>query len=151
MTRRSASIAAVCVCAALIPSMSRAQAKPAVQAAAPASPPAPAKWVPPVKGEATVEFVKSAPTRVKDEVQTKLKVKNTSKGSIALLSVEEIWYNSKREIASNGVYRHRQLLPPGETIEFVVSSPSKPDLQQNMLMFKHANGVIKPTAVKKLP
>jgi hypothetical protein len=154
MNRRFALLAAVCVCATLSPiaqaKPSDAQAKPAAQSTAPAAAPA-AKWVPPVKGEATVDFIKSSPTRVKDEVQTKLKVKNTSKGSIALLSVEELWYNSKREIASNGIYRHRQLLPPGETIEFTISSPSKPDLQTNMLMFRHANGTIKPTSVKKLP
>ncbi len=67
--------------------------------------------------------------RVKGEIQTKIKVKNTSKGSIALLSVEEIWYNSKREIASNGIYRHKQLLNPGDIIEFIISSPEKPDLE----------------------
>jgi hypothetical protein len=77
-------------------------------------------------------------------------VKNTSKGSIALLSVEEIWYNTKREIASNGTYRHRALLNPGEVIEFKITSPEKPDLYTNMLMFKHANGTVKPTKVAKL-
>jgi hypothetical protein len=70
---------------------------------------------------------------------------------IALLAVEEIWYNTKREIASNGVYRHRQLLNPGEVIEFTIASPDKPDLYSNMLMFKHANGTIKPNKVNKLP
>jgi hypothetical protein len=148
MNRRIALIAAAYLVVALSPSISHAQAKPAGQAAAPA---APAKWVPPIKGEATVEFVQGTATRIKGEVQTKMKVRNTSKGSIALLSVEEIWYNSKREIASNGIFRVKQLIPPGEIVEFTISSPEKPDLQQNMLMFKHANGVVKPTKVKKLP
>jgi len=151
MTRRFALIAALCLSAAVAPTAARAQAKPAAQAPAPAPPAAPAKWVPPQKGEATVEFVKGVPKRVKGEVQTPMKVKNTSKGSIALLSVEEIWYNSKREIASNGIYRHKQLFNPGDTIDFIISSPEKPDIQQDMLMFKHANGTIKPTPVKKLP
>jgi len=154
MNRRFALIAALCLSAAVVPTAARAQAKPAAQAPAPAPPAAvaaPAKWVPPQKGEATVEFVKGVPKRVKGEVQTPMKVKNTSKGSIALLSVEEIWYNSKREIASNGIYRHKQLFNPGDTIEFIISSPEKPDIQQDMLMFKHANGTIKPTPVKKLP
>jgi hypothetical protein len=151
MNRRFALIAATCLLAALAPSVSLAQAKPATQATTPAAPPAPAKWVPPQKGEATVDFVQSKPSRVKGEIQTKLKVRNTSKGSIALLSVEEIWYNTKREIASNGIYRHRQLLNPGDVIEFTITSPEKPDLYTNMLMFKHANGSIKPTKVTKLP
>ena len=144
MNRRIALIAAVYLVAASMPSLSHAQAAPAQ--AAPA-----AKWVPPIKGEASVEFVQGTPSRVKGEVLTKMKVRNTSKGSIALLSVEEIWYNSKREIASSGIFRVKSLIPPGEIVEFTISSPEKPDLQQNMLMFKHANGTIKPTKVKKLP
>ena len=145
MNRRIALIAAAYLVAALIPSLSLAQAAPAQPA--PAAP----KWVPPIKGEASVEFVQGTPSRVKGEVLTKMKVRNTSKGSIALLSVEEIWYNSKREIASSGIFRVKTLIPPGEIVEFTISSPEKPDLQQNMLMFKHANGTVKPTKVKKLP
>jgi hypothetical protein len=151
MTRRFALIAATCLLIALTPSISHAQAKPTVQAGSPAPPPAPAKWVPPVKGEASIEFVESRPTRAKGEILTKLKVRNTSKGSIALLSVEEYWY-LKNEIGSNGVYRHKKLLNPGEVIEFTISSPDKPGLDgRNMLMFKHANGTIKPVKVAKLP
>lgn len=147
MNRRFALIAATCLVAALAPSLSHAQAKPAAQATTPA----PAKWIPPVKGEASVDFVRSREVRVKGEIQTKMKVRNTSKGSIALLAVEELWYNTKREIASNGIYRHKQLLNPGETIEFTIASPDKPDLYSNMLMFRHANGTIKPNKVNKLP
>ena len=83
MTRRVALLAAVSVLATLASSNSYAQAKPAAQTPAPATPAAPAKWVPPQKGEVTVDFVQSKPTRVKGEIQTKLKIKNTSKGSIA--------------------------------------------------------------------
>jgi hypothetical protein len=111
---------------------------------------APAKWVPPQKGEVTVEYTQGKPKRVKGEIVTEFKVKNTSKGSIALLSVEEIWYNTKREIASSGIFRNRALLNPGQTIEFTISSPDKPNLYTNMLQFRHANGTVKPTKVPKL-
>jgi hypothetical protein len=151
MNRRFALIAAVCLFAALIPSISRAQAKPAAQAAPPAATPAPAKWVPPMKGEVSVDFIQGKPARIKGEIQTKMKVRNTSKGAIALLSVEEIWYNTKREIASNGIYRHKALFNPGEVIEFTIISPEKPDLYSDMLMFKHAYGTVKPTKVAKIP
>jgi hypothetical protein len=151
MNRRVALIAAASLFAALVPSSSSAQAKPAAQTPAAPAAAAPAKtWVPPQKGEVTVDFVQAKAQRIKGEIQTKMKVKNTSKGSIALLSVEEIWYNTKREIASNGIYRHRQLLNPGEIVEFTIVSPEKPDLYTNMLMFKHANGTVKPNKVPKM-
>ena len=150
MNRRVALLAAASVFATLIPSTSSAQAKPAAQTPPPAAAATPGKWVPPQKGEVTVDFIQGKAARVKGEIQTKMKVKNTSKGAIALLSVEEIWYNTKREIASNGVYRHKQLLNPGQIIEFTISSPEKPDLYTNMLMFKHANGTVKPTKVQKM-
>jgi hypothetical protein len=148
MNRRFALIAAACLFCALTPSSARAQVKPATTAN-PQAPAAPAKWIPPIKGSASIEFIESKPTIVKDEIITKMKVKNTSKGAIALLAVEEFWYNTKREIASNGVYRHRQLLNPGDVVEFSISSPNKPGIQQNMLMFKHANGTIDPKRVTK--
>jgi hypothetical protein len=149
MNRRFALTAVACLVSALTSSAAFAQVKPAAPAASTPAPAAPAKWVPPIKGEATIEFIQGKPQRVKDEIQTKFKVKNTSKGSIALLSVEEYWYNTKREIASNGVYKHKALLNPGEVVEFTISCPTKPDIYTNMLMFKHSNGTIKPTKVDK--
>jgi hypothetical protein len=135
---------------AFTPSFVFSQVKPATGTAPASTPAAPAKWVPPIKGIATVDFTQSKPTRTKDAIETKFKVKNTSKGSIALLSVEEIWYNQKGDIVSNGQYRHKALINPGETIEFTLSSVGKPDVYQNNLVFKHANGGVKPTKVPKL-
>jgi hypothetical protein len=157
MNRRFVPIVAACLVSALTsastsaqqPKPDAAQAKPA--AAPAAAPAAPAKWVPPIKGEGTVDFVRGTPQRVKGgEVQTKFKVKNTSKGALALLSVEEIWYNAKGAITQNGIYRHRQLLNPGVTIEFVISVRDTGDLNASNLMFKHANGTVKPNKVSKL-
>ena len=142
----------VIACVALIPSTFYAQAKPTTPATAPAAPAAagtPAKWVPPQKGEVTVDFIQGKPAIVKGEIVTKLRVKNTSKGSIALLAVEEIWYNTKREIATSGTARNKALLNPGDIVELTISSPNKPNLYTNMLMFKHANGTVKPNKVTK--
>jgi hypothetical protein len=153
MNRRFALLAAAGLVCALLPSVASSQVKPAASSSSTpaAAPSAPAKWVPPIKGEATVEYTQSKPTRTKDSIETKFKVKNTSKGSIALLSVEEIWYNQKGAIVSNGTYRHRALLNPGDTIEFTLASVSKPDVYQNSLVFRHANGTIpKPKKVPKL-
>lgn len=150
MNRRFALLAAAGLFCALLPSVASSQVKPAATST-PASPPAaPAKWVPPIKGDATVEYTQSAPKRTKDSIDTTFKVKNTSKGSIALLSIEEIWYNQKGAIVSNGTYRHKALINPGDTIEFTLSSVLKSDVYQNNLVFKHANGGIKPKKVPKL-
>jgi hypothetical protein len=152
MSRRSVFFAIALVLSASAPASVYAQAKPAPAGTTAAAPPAaPAKWVPPQKGEVTLDFTQGKAQRVKGEIVTSFKVKNTSKGSIALLSVEEIWYNTKREIASSGIYRHnKSLLNPGQTIEFTISSPDKPNLYTNMLQFRHANGTVKPTKVPKL-
>jgi hypothetical protein len=150
MYRRFGSVAAGCLFSALLCTSLVAQTKPATAPSTTPPPAAPAKWVPPVKGEVTLEFMQGKPKRVKGEIVTPMKVKNTSKGSIALLSVEEVWYNTKREIATNGIYRHRALLNPGDVIEFEIKSVEKPDLYTNLLLFKHANGTVKPTKVPKL-
>jgi hypothetical protein len=154
MNRRFALTAVACLFSVWISSVAAFQAKPA-QTSPPAAAPAasgtaPAKWVPPMKGLVTVDFIQSKPERVKADIVTKIKVKNTSKGSIALLSVEEIWYNNKREIATNsGAVKNKSLLNPGDVVELTLVSPNKPDLYTNMLMFKHAYGDVKPTKVTK--
>jgi hypothetical protein len=151
MNRRFAFIAAACLFVASIPSAALAQAsKPATAAPTASTPAAPAKWIPPIKGQGTVEFTQAKPQVVKGEIVTKFKLRNTSKGSIALLTVDELWYNTKRELASNGSYKHRAHLQPGETIEFEIKSPEKPNLYSNNLVFKHANGTIDAKRVTKL-
>ena len=150
MNRRSVFFATACLVSAIVPALAHAQAKPAANPPASAPAAAPGKWVPPVKGEATVDFWSAKPSVVKGEIVTVMKVKNTSKGSIALLSVEEVWYNTKREIATNGTFRNRALLNPGEVLEFKIVSPNKPNLYTNQFLFKHANGNIKPNRVPKL-
>jgi hypothetical protein len=151
MNRRSAFIGAACLFVASIPSSAFYQTqKPSTAAPASSTPPAPAKFVPPVKGLATVEFMQGKPQRIKGEIVTKFKLKNTSKGAIALLTVDELWYNTKREIASNGTFRHRAHLQPGEIIEFEIKCPEKPDLYSNNLVFKHPNGTIDAKRVTKL-
>lgn len=121
------------------------------QAAAPAGQPAPAraKWVAPVKGIATIQVIRGASKRVGNDIVTTLKVKNTSNGAIALLRVDEYWYNKDRQNVSGDTYRHRQPLNPGEVIEITTKSPAKPNLYMNNFGFTHANGKIDAKVVKK--
>src|SRR5581483_9343396 len=66
----------------------------AAPAAAPAAPAAPAKFVPPIRGEAAVQMTKPAVKRTGTEVVENFKVKNSSAtGSIAGLKISEFWYD----------------------------------------------------------
>jgi hypothetical protein len=124
-----------------------AQTQPAVPSAQPA--PARAKFVAPIKGIASIEVIRGTSKRVGSDVVTTLKVKNTSNGAIALLRVDEYWYDKKRQNVSGDTYRHRQPLYPGEVIEITTRSPVKPDLYMNTFGFTHANGKVDAKVVKK--
>jgi hypothetical protein len=126
-----------------------AQAQPATQAQAP--PAAPAKWIPPIKGLATIEVIRGKPRRVRDEVVTVLKIKNTSKGAIALLGVDEYWWNraTPPQVISGDSQKVKRLINPGEIVEVTMSSPYKDGLDRNQYTFSHANGKIDAKAVQK--
>ena len=74
--------------ALVLPAIAVAQGTPAPAAPAAASPPAKTKWIPPVKGVAEIGILKPDTKVVGKDVVTKIKVKNLSNGSIALLRVE---------------------------------------------------------------
>ncbi|HXW07032.1 MAG TPA: hypothetical protein VD833_17495 [Vicinamibacterales bacterium] len=123
------------------------QAQPAAPAAP--APAAQAKWIPPIKGVATIEVIRGKPARKGNEIVTILKIKNTSKGPIALLGVDEYWYNQKREVVSGDSEKVKRLINPGEIVEVTMSSPWKEGLYTNQYVFNHANGKIDAKAVQK--
>jgi hypothetical protein len=124
------------------------QVKPASQAAAP--PAAPAKWVPPMKADGTVELIKGKPRRVGNEMVTTLKVRNTSKGALALVTVDEYWYPATgTQVVSGDTQRHRALLNPGDVAELTLKSPYRPEMARSQYEFKHAHGKIKAKEVTK--
>ena len=107
-------------------------------AAAPTTPApaAPAKWVAPVKGVATIEVVRGPAKVVGKEIVTTFKLKNTSTGSINLLKADQDWYDKERgkqraRPSANGMYRKPFL--PGEVIDFELRAPlnGKPDVDQH--------------------
>ena len=159
MTRSAFTSAAVllCSCALVAPAYAQAkktapkteQAKPAPEAAKPsAAPAAPAKWIAPLKGLAHIEIMKGPSKKVGTDVVTVTKVKNVSDAPIALLRMDELWYNSKNEQVTGDTYVLRRPFQPGEIIEITTKSPFKPDLKQSQLMFTHANGKMDVKAVK---
>jgi hypothetical protein len=123
------------------------QAQATTQAAAPAA--AKARWPTPLKGEGTIEIIRGNSHRVGKEMVTVIKIKNTSKAPLALLTVEEYWYNAAGATVSGDTYRHKPLLNPGEIIEVTTKSPWTADMNRNLHMFKHVNGKLDVKQVKK--
>lgn len=128
------------------PSFAQAtQAKPTT----PSKPLPTSGWVKPIKGLVTVDVIRGATKKVGNEVVTVLKVKNTSSGSIALLKVDEYWYDKKSVIVSGDTRSVRQPVQPGQIVEIECRSPYNPAAFQNQYFFSHANGQVKATVVKK--
>lgn len=125
-----------------------AQTKPATAPAAATPPATQAKWVTPLKGTANLEFIQATPKKVGDEIVSTMKVKNTSDGAIALLKIDEYWYNKKREQVGACTQRVRQPINPGQIVDVEIRCPYNADIDQNQLMFSHANGQVKPKSVK---
>jgi hypothetical protein len=121
----------------------------AAQATPPAQAPAkPAKYIPPVKGLATIDVMQSS-KRVGKEMVTTVKVRNTSKGAINLLKADEYWYDAKLNIVSATQYAHKKApIQPGEIAEFTLRSPVKPGIERNHILFSHAYGKVEAKAVK---
>jgi hypothetical protein len=123
-----------------------------VKAVAPTTAPAPAapaKWVAPVKGVATIEVVRGPSKPVGKELVTPLTIKNTSAGAISLLRIDELWYNKKRDLVSSATERVRKPFLPGEVIQVSLKSPLSMDADVSQLTFTHANGKVDFKSVKK--
>jgi hypothetical protein len=146
------SFAAVASALILTSTVVTAQAKPAQPAPAQkaAAPAAKAKWVPPVRGTAVINMLRPDTKVVKDEVVTKIKLKNMSTGSIALLRVDEYWYDKAGQMLPGDSQRIRKPILPGEVIEVELRVPKNPKFFQNQYKFSHANGNIDAKLVKKL-
>jgi hypothetical protein len=138
--------AAILVCALSTGAFAQAARSAAPTAQAPA---AKAKWVAPVKGIATIEVIKGDSKKVGSDIVTKLQIKNTSSGSIALLRVDEDWYNRAQKAVSADTQRYTKPFNPGEIIEITMRSPAKPDLYISAVTFTHANGKVMAKGVKQ--
>lgn len=125
------------------------QQKPPSPAAAQA-PAAPAKFVPPIRGQAELLIMKPVTKRVGSEIVTVIKVKNPSAtGSIAGLKVDEYWYDKGGDPVTGDTFRYRKPLMPGEVIEVTLRTPVNPKMDRNQYNFSHANGEIKAKSVPK--
>jgi hypothetical protein len=147
MTRTALAAAAVLSTLALASPAWAQAAKPATPTAA--APAAPAKWVKPVKGTASIEVIRGQSKRVGNDMVTDLKIKNTSDGPIALLRVDEIWYDHKLKQVTGDSYSFHRPVNAGDVVDVTLKSPVKPDLYQSQYAFSHANGKVDAKQVKK--
>jgi hypothetical protein len=132
-----------------------ASVSPVFGQAEPAKPEAPtpaarAKFVPPLKGLATVDVLPGESRRVGKEIVTTFKIKNTSNAPIALLRLDEYWYDKAGKLVSTDTQRHKQPFMPGEIIEMTTRAPDLPGAERASRTFAHANGNVKANAVKKM-
>ena len=109
------------------------------------------KFVPPVRGEAQIEILRPDTKVVGDEVVTKIKIRNASNGSIALLTLSETWYDKQGNAMPGDSQKYRKPFLPREVIEMELRTPKNPKFFQNNFQFTHANGKIKVTTVKSFP
>jgi hypothetical protein len=137
-------------------------AAPAVEAA-PAAPPgqtaqtgkqsapaAPAKFIPAVRGQAELGYLKPVTKRAGTDIVTVIKVKNLSSAPIAGLKVDEFWYDKAGDPVTGDTFRYKKLMMPGEVLDVTLRTPVNPKMDRNSYNFSHANGTIKTTLMPKL-
>jgi hypothetical protein len=147
MTRSAFAPTAAAFCLLAVASLSFAQAKPATPTST--APAAPAKWIVPVKGMAHIEVIQTPSKRVGSDIVTVLKVKNVSDGAIALLRVDELWYNKALKQVTGDSESVRRPINPGDIVEITMKSPARADVYRSSYAFSHANGKVDAKSVKK--
>jgi hypothetical protein len=108
------------------------------------------KVEPPIKGQAEVDFMQPVTKRNGDVVTTMIKVKNTSSGPIARLTVAETWFDKGGAIVAGGQGSLEKILEPGAVDTVTIQTPWNAKMNGNSWNFTHANGTIKPRRVPKL-
>ncbi len=108
------------------------------------------KFTPPIKGEATIDIVKSPTKREGTVLVTKILVKNTSSAPIPRLKVAETWFDKDGGMIPGGDAVINGLLQPNEVGTLEIRTPVNLKMSQSQLQFSHANGTVKPKAVKSL-
>ncbi len=132
-----------------------AQTAPAAQPAVPAPQLTPIlagrKITPPLRGEAQLQVVWPPVTkRDKDDVITRLQVKNVSSGPIKGLTIAQPWYNKAGAVTAEPRGVISGLLQPNEVQMVTIQVTYKSDMISNNYEFSHANGSVKPMKVQKM-
>jgi len=108
------------------------------------------KFTPPVKGEAEVEYTTPVTRREKDNIVTRITVRNISPAPIARLQITETFYDKAGAVLISGRSAINGLLQPQEIQTITIETPFKGGVGGDKLAFRHANGEVKPHKVQKL-
>jgi hypothetical protein len=108
------------------------------------------KFTPPVKGDASVDFIASPTRRDGQTLVTKIQVKNTMSAPIARLKIAETWYDKEGNPIPGGDATIDGLLQAGDVQTLEIRTPVNLKMTASKLQFTHANGPInKPHKVTK--
>jgi hypothetical protein len=108
------------------------------------------KLTPPIRGQADVDYIRSPTKREGNVLVTKLQVKNASNAPIPRLTIDETWYDKNQNMIPGGKGVVEGLLQPGEVKTLEIRTTVNPNMSTSTLMFSHANGPVKPHAVKSM-
>jgi hypothetical protein len=108
------------------------------------------KFTPPIKGQADVEFMQPKTTREKNEVVTRIVVRNISSAPIPRLQIAETWYAKDGKMVAGNKGVINGLLQPGEIKTVEIRTPYDSKMNSNNWTFLHANGTVKIHKVVKL-
>jgi hypothetical protein len=107
-------------------------------------------FTPPAQGQVEVDYTKPVTKRDKDMVVTRIQVRNTMKAPIARLTVDETWYDKGGALVTGSKGIINGLLQPDEVQTVEIRTPFDAKMSANNYNFTHANGSVKPHAVKAL-
>jgi hypothetical protein len=108
------------------------------------------KFIPPVKGQATIEYTAPKTARDGNNVITKITVKNLSTQPIARLTINEVWYEKDGGVLTAGRGVINGLLQPQEIQVMSITTPWKAGMGSFQRRFSHAGGDVELKLVKTL-
>ena len=105
---------------------------------------------PPINGQAEIDFMQPVTKRNGDVVTTNIRVKNTSAGPIARLTIAETWFDKGQQSVATSQGSLDKPLNPGAVDTVTIQTPWSARMNGNSWQFSHANGTVKPRRVPKV-
>ena len=106
------------------------------------------KFIPPIRGEAAVDFIRTPTRRDGATLVTKIQVKNMSAAPIPRLTIDETWYDKANNVVGGGKGVINGLLQPAEVQTIEIRTPVNPNMGSSKWSFSHANGAVKQHEVR---